>query len=227
MKKDIKEVKSLESPALRTLWSHRYGRTYTVRLTEVEKRYGTRKNLIVFGKENLTWSELLEYAYEFESTFDTENTQWCGTHEQFDYYDYDGKKIGIVYPVDYQCEVIYNHYHTSERKRPEHFNTYSETFSQPISEDPWEDALECAKKEIEAGHWDVTININCLSLGEVEIVDSWDPYALLGINKELQELEYHLESLKEKQNHIDEGWSSRPGYEDEIQKVTQRIQEIA
>ena len=164
MKKDIQEV--------------RYSRTYTVHFTEWSwipkpRRVGLSNNRIVFGKENLTWSELLEYSARFENTFDTENTQWCDKHDQFDYYDRDGKKIGIVYPVDYEYEVIYKHYHHSGS-----FNTYSETFSKPLSEDPFKDSLECARKQIGEGHWNVKININCLSLGENEIVKSWNLYKL-------------------------------------------------
>ena len=165
MKKDIKEV--------------RYSRTYTVHFTDCfssafdtkPRRAGPSNNRIVFGKENLTWSELLEYTARFENTFDTENAQWCDKHDQFDYYDSDGKKIGIVYPVDYEYEVIYKHYHHSGS-----FNTYSETFSKPLSEDPFKDSLECARKQIGEGHWNVKININCLSLGENEIVESWNLY---------------------------------------------------
>ena len=83
MKKDIQEV--------------RYSRTYTVHFTEWSwipkpRRVGLSNNRIVFGKENLTWSELLEYSARFENTFDTENTQWCDKHDQFDYYDRAGKK---------------------------------------------------------------------------------------------------------------------------------------
>ncbi len=89
-------------------------------------------------------------------------------------------------------------------------------------------AREFAWEKIHSGCWGVALNLKRgpEEVDDKEIVESFDVYDLFGINQELQELKYELESLEEKQSMVDQGWFTNCDFKDEIEKVSKRIKRI-